>query len=506
VTADGVTTWSDRPAISVFTASGKPVYTAATDEAGAFTLPGLLPGSYYVAVVPKTSIALVPRLYPAADCPNPGGFDVDLALSCKALATPVAVAAGATLNGIDVHLVPGGDITGVVYDTGAKAPFPGINVTVSDANDRLVATVKTNPFFCDGHYTVADYSYGVGYGLPPGDYTVRSTPAGYRPVLSAGVPVTLTGTELAGASVHVRPVHRPQDLNKDSKGDIVWRHSGGALYVWLMNGRSLSVGSSFLSPIDTSWQVNAIGDMNGDGTSDILWRHTGGNTYVWLMDGANLAKGVYTSAQADNTWTVEGLGDFDGDGKQDILWRHSGGALYVWLMDGATVRPESAFLPPISLQWQIKGLGDFNGDGKADILWRDTGSGAGYLWLMNGPTAIGTGYLSSYADNTWTVKGVGDMDGDGKSDILWRHEGGALYVWIMDGTTVGPTSAFLPPISLQWQIQGLRDFDGDGRADVLWRELASGNTYMWFMNGAAATGVGYTSELADNSWTIQAQK
>jgi len=27
-------------------------------------------------------------------------------------------------------------------------------------------------------------------------------------------------------------------------------------------------------------------DFNGDGKSDILWRHTGGATAIWLMDGA----------------------------------------------------------------------------------------------------------------------------------------------------------------------------------------------------------------------------
>ena len=80
-----------------------------------------------------------------------------------------------------------------------------------------------------------------------------------------------------------------------------------------------------------------------------------------------------------------------------------------------------------------------------------------------------------------------------------------MYYWPMDGTTVGPDAAFLPVITTNWLIQGLRDFNGDGRADVLWREQASGNTYMWMMNGASAVGVGYTEAQADNTWTIQAQ-
>ena len=94
-----------------------------------------------------------------------------------------------------------------------------------------------------------------------------------------------------------------------------------------------------------------------------------------------------------------------------------------------------------------------------------------------------------------------DLDGDGKSDILWRHTSGALYVWQMNGMALGDSS-YLPEISTAWQIEGVGDFDGDGKADVLWREQASGNTYIWFMNGATATGSGYTASQADNTWTI----
>jgi hypothetical protein len=95
------------------------------------------------------------------------------------------------------------------------------------------------------------------------------------------------------------------DLCGDGKADIVWRHTSGALYIWQMNGTAV-VSSSYLPPISLEWAVKGLGDLNGDGRADILWRDTtGGATYVWLMDGATATSHGYTAAQADNSWTIE---------------------------------------------------------------------------------------------------------------------------------------------------------------------------------------------------------
>lgn len=294
----------------------------------------------------------------------------------------------------------------------------------------------------------------------------------------------------------------PGDLGGDVRADAVWRHGGGALYVWQMNGTALA-GSSYLPPISLAWTVQGRGDFNGDGKSDLLWREaTSGSTYLWLMNGASTIGAGYTSSQADGSWTIQGVGDFDADGKADILWRHTGGALYVWQMDGTTVKA-SSYLQPISTAWQIETLGDFNGDGKTDVLWRETASGATYVWFMDGASRIASGYTASQTDNTWTIQGVGDFDADGRADILWRHTGGALYVWQMNGAAL-KASSYLPPISLAWTIQQLGDFNGDGTADILWREGPSGSTYLWLMSGATTIGSGYTAAAADNTWTVQA--
>jgi hypothetical protein len=291
------------------------------------------------------------------------------------------------------------------------------------------------------------------------------------------------------------------DFNGDGKADILWRHRGGALYVWFMSGTSLT-GSSFLPTIPLNWQIQGVGDFDGDGKADILWRELGsGATYLWLMNGAIIAVQGYTGAQTDSSWQIQGVGDFDGNGKADILWRHTGGALYLWFMSGTSVVSQS-FVNPITNLWQVARLADFNGDGKADILWREVASGATYLWLMNAAVAIGASFTSAQTDNSWQIHGTGDFDGDGKADILWRHTGGALYVWFMSGASV-VSSSFLGSIANNWQVQALADFNGDGKVDILWREGASGSTYEWLMNGAFAVGQGYTMAQTDTSWNAR---
>jgi hypothetical protein len=355
-----------------------------------------------------------------------------------------------------------------------------------------------------------DFAWGSGkVSFPPGvaSRTVTVTILGdrtpepdetFQVVLSGPAGVALVDASAEGRIVNDDAAAR--DLGGDLRSDILWRHAGGALYVWQMDGTGLK-SSSYLPPISLAWTIQGLGDFNGDGKADVLWREaTSGATYLWLMDGASAIGQGYTASQADNTWAIKGVGDFDGDGNADILWRHTGGALYIWLMDGTGIK-SSSYLSPISLAWTIRGLGDFNGDGTTDILWRESSSGGTYLWLMNGATAVATGYTASQADNTWVIQGVGDFDGDSRADILWRHTGGALYVWQMQATGI-KTSNYLPPISLSWTIQQLGDFNGDGRADILWRETA-GATYAWLMDGAVAVGAGYTATQADGTWVIQ---
>jgi len=149
---------------------------------------------------------------------------------------------------------------------------------------------------------------------------------------------------------------------------------------------------------------------------------------------------------------------------------------------------------------------DFDGDGRADILWRNAVSGENYLFPMNG-TAIdaGEGYLRTVADLNWDIVGVGDFDGDARSDILWRNFAtGENYVYLMNGTTIVGEGFITTVADLDWRVAGVGDFDGNGRSDILWRNTSTGDNYVYLMDGLAIAGQGILRSVPDLDWRVAA--
>src|SRR2546427_13223228 len=68
-----------------------------------------------------------------------------------------------------------------------------------------------------------------------------------------------------------------------------------------------------------------------------------------------------------------------------------------------------------------------------------------------------------------------DFDGDCKSDVLWRNSAtGEDYVWLMNGLTIA-SEGFLTMVGDQaWQVKGNGDFNGDGKAASLGRKGQTG--------------------------------
>jgi hypothetical protein len=298
------------------------------------------------------------------------------------------------------------------------------------------------------------------------------------------------------------------DFDGDGRSDIFWRNGAtGENYIYPMDGPAILGSEGYARSVaDQNWRVVGIGNFDGAGGADLLWRNDStGENYVYLMNGTAIAGEGHLRTVANLFWVVGGVGDFDGDGKDDILWRNlQTGENYVYLMDGLAIKPGEGFIRSVADQrWQIAGVGDFDGDLRSDILWRNVATGENYLYPMNG-TAIkpSEGFLRTVANPDWQIVGIGDFDADSRADILWRNRlTGENYVYPMNGTMILGHEGYLRTVpDQQWQVAALGQYDGTGGADILWRHAASGENYLYLMNGTTIAAEGYTRTVGQTEW------
>jgi len=132
--------------------------------------------------------------------------------------------------------------------------------------------------------------------------------------------------------------------------------------------------------------------------------------------------------------------------------------------------------------------------------------------LAFGEDQTGELYLAGANGTLYAIDGAGpalpirgDFGGDGRADILWRNAAsGENYVYPMNGRVIGPGEGFLRTVGdLDWKIAGVGDFDGDGKADILWRNQANGQNYLYFMDGTAIKPTeGPIRTVTDLGWTV----
>src|SRR6266850_1019837 len=96
-----------------------------------------------------------------------------------------------------------------------------------------------------------------------------------------------------------------------------------------------------------------------------------------------------------------------------------------------------------------------------------------------------------------------DFDGDGRADILWRNQAtGENYIYFMDGKVVIAEGYIRTVSDLNWKIVGVGDLDGNGRSDILWRNSSTGENYAYLMNGLLIASEGYLRTVADQNWQV----
>lgn len=148
------------------------------------------------------------------------------------------------------------------------------------------------------------------------------------------------------------------DFDNNGFSDILWRNSNGTELIWFFAsaGGQIVITSSAPPSVDTSWQVAGVADFNGDSRADILWRNTNGAVAIWYMSGSSVTGSAFPGS-VDSSWQVVGIGDFDWDRNGDIFWHNaSTGDTSIWFMTpGGTIRA-STFPGPAGLNWEVKAI------------------------------------------------------------------------------------------------------------------------------------------------------
>jgi hypothetical protein len=126
---------------------------------------------------------------------------------------------------------------------------------------------------------------------------------------------------------------------------------------------------------------------------------------------------------------------------------------------------------------------------------------------IHDPGPITTGLL---ADMGWQVNSLAqgsgrDFDQDGQQDFLFEHASGQRYVWLMNGITLkGDTSLSPAPMSPTVATVGVNDFTGDGRPDLLMEDTADARLWVYRMNGYTKVAEQALLSGANLPWRVMA--
>jgi hypothetical protein len=193
------------------------------------------------------------------------------------------------------------------------------------------------------------------------------------------------------------------------------------------------------------------------------------------------------------------------NGKPNIFWRNgTTGQNAIWVMRGSTLSAVVDLAGLANTAYAIQGVADMNGDGTKDVVWRNQSSGQNALWLLNANGAFqGVVDLPAMTNSDLSVQATGDFNGDGKNDLVWRNQAtGQTFIWWMNGTQYAGT-ANLPTIANgAYRIGGCGDFDRDGYTDLVWRNYSTGQNALWLLKNTTVLRVVDLPALPNTNYEI----
>ncbi|MCW2762612.1 MAG: N-acetylmuramoyl-L-alanine amidase, family 2, partial [Marmoricola sp.] len=204
--------------------------------------------------------------------------------------------------------------------------------------------------------------------------------------------------------------------------------SGKHLLVYANNGQTnlRALLPSNLTRADAS-QVLNVGDWNRDGRGDVITRQSGGDALVLRpgLGNGGFGNGIVMSRGWKSFTNLAAVGDITGDKAPDLVGKSRTGKTTIFPGNGSR-----SFKAPVVAANYLKSFNQVGTGWWKSQLFPATAfvsSDGSFVPFMG----TGAGDLGAY---NWVV-GPGDVDGDRKNDLVGRDARGTL--WLLPGTTNG---------------------------------------------------------------------
>ncbi len=255
------------------------------------------------------------------------------------------------------------------------------------------------------------------------------------------------------------------DLNRDGFSDLlVYDSSTRDILLGFMDGLEVMDGGLW-AQLPEGWMISGLGYFS-DQPGMVLRSLEYEQVFVAFFNGLEVSD-VALVGDVPPEYRLCHVADVNGDGEWDLVFIHQETRkVYVMTMDGT-------FPQEIWLQGALpENVGmpfpaDLTGDQRAELILRDTDSGEVFMAEVgaDGWTLTSLGILSM----DWDFITRGFFNTDFKADLMFRHqESGETWIFYMDGASVSDTKLLGSIPQTEWDLLTVADYDRDGLSDMLW--------------------------------------